>query len=401
MKFGLSKLVPVGIGLLTFAGFVGSISGSLAWWAYSTRVAVSYQGTSVTTSEQLQIGLRISKSDPKADDIISALATYEVTEDTYIATSTDRYVFAKAGGGFSAEAMQTYLTTQGQYAIDELAPVTSKDYVEGQNLTLYESLIRGRADNSEAASHTKYVRIPFVFRILKLTATGSRDDFEADRPIYLSKVIAEASSESGASTVHEALRVHFNNGTVAEQFILNVGDNTTTEASEMYTPVAGILDLDKDGYYDTEGGEELLYGSYTGTATGKYTQSGDPASMSDINGVYADMEDGAAKDAILADDENASTFLAKHPNGKTCYFDYSGLTLGKAYYKTLDSIKPDDSHTILSGGRVLCTTANSTGNYIADLDTTIWLEGWDHAVIDEAVTHKFNLGLQFQIDLVS
>ena len=61
-KFGLKKMIPVGISLLTFATFVGSISGSLAWWAYSTRAAVSYQGTSVSTSEQLQIGLKLLKA---------------------------------------------------------------------------------------------------------------------------------------------------------------------------------------------------------------------------------------------------------------------------------------------------------------------------------------------------
>ena len=50
---------------------------------------------------------------------------------------------------------------------------------------------------------------------------------------------------------------------------------------------------------------------------------------------------------------------------------------------------------------MLCTTADSAGKYLAELDTIIWLEGWDHVVIDKALSHKFNLGLQFQIDLVS
>ena len=33
----------------------------------------------------------------------------------------------------------------------------------------------------------------------------------------------------------------------------------------MYMPVAGALDLNKDGLYDfTNAGEELIYGEYTG-----------------------------------------------------------------------------------------------------------------------------------------
>ncbi len=413
-KFKLNKFLPVGIGLLTFAGFVGSISGSLAWWAYSTRVSVSYQGTSVTTSEQLQIGLKILKTDPKANDIVEALAPYGVTEETHINSATYRYVFAKAGGGLSAEAIKTYLSTQGVYAIDELAPVSSRTYTEGSAITLYESLIAGHEDNDSAALTSKYVRIPFVFRILKLNAAGSDDDYAPNRKIYLSKVMAEASSSTGGiSAVHNALRVHFANGTLAENFMINAGDesewneNWTAQQKEaaianMYTPVAGVLDLDSDGYYDISNGSEILYGVYSGTATNKHTQGqGDPTGLDDVNGVYSAITDPTEKATILADDDNASTFLAKHKTGYSSYYSYDGLTLGKAYYRTVSSIAPDSSQAVLSGGRVLCTTANSEGHYLAELDTTIWLEGWDHAVIDKALTHKFNLGLQFQIDLVS
>ena len=413
-KFRLNKLLPVGIGLLTFAGFVGSISGSLAWWAYSTRVSAAYQGTSVTTSEQLQIGLRISKTNPKAEDIVTALASYGVTEDTHIDSPSYRYVFSKAGGGLPAEAIKKYLSTEGVYAIDELAAISSRTYTEGQALTLYESLIFGNQDNITVADTSKYVRIPFVFRILKLNAAGSADDFAPNRKIYLSKVVADASdSTGGESTVQNALRVHFNNGNEAERFMISVGDNTawdpdgnwtdeqkTAAINNMYTPVSGVLDLNNDGYYDSANGTEILYGPHTGTGSAT-EQATAPTMMDDVNGMYADMPDGEEKNAILGDLANASTFLSRHEQGNNCYYNYDGLTLGKAYYRTVNSIKPNDSQAILTGGRVLCTTANSGGNYLAELETTIWLEGWDHAVVDKAITHKFSLGLQFQIDLVS
>ena len=41
------RLVTAAMGLLSFAAFVGSISGSIAWWAYSTRAGVSFTGTAV------------------------------------------------------------------------------------------------------------------------------------------------------------------------------------------------------------------------------------------------------------------------------------------------------------------------------------------------------------------
>lgn len=392
-KFGLKNLIPVGIGLLTFSAFVGSVSGSLAWWAYSTRTSVSYQGTSVSTSEQLQIGLKLLKDKFDVGEI-NELKTLGLTEDTGLANETYRYFFAKAGGGMSSEIIKKYLEFEGTYAVDELQPVTSREYVEGQDLTLYENVMTGVTVNTADALQLKYVYLPFTFRILKLNAGGTDDLYAEGRKIYLSKAVAETPT-SGVSDIQNALRVHFYNGTASEQFILNAGDTETTDASLMYTTVAGALDLDNDGVYDAAAGKELVYGDYTGTATNTFTQEGEPTKLANINGIEGLSE------ADLSNLENSSTFLAMHGEGNTCFTDYSGLTFGKAYYKTLASIKPNDNHAVLTGGRVLATTAGTAGNFIAEIDATIWLEGWDHSLVDKAQSQKFNLGLQFQIDLVN
>ena len=59
----------------------------------------------------------------------------------------------------------------------------------------------------------------------------------------------------------------------------------------------------------------------------------------------------------------------------------------------------DDGSGALTGGQPVCVTA-STEDHIARVDFTIYLEGWDHAVIDTEISHGFNLGLQFQINRV-
>ena len=392
-KFKLNKLIPVGIGLLTFSAFVGSVSGSLAWWAYSTRTSVSYQGTSVSTSEQLQIGLKLLKAKFDAGEI-NELKALGLSEDAGLANDTYRYFFAKAGGGMSSEIIKKYLEYEGTYAVDELQPVTSREYVEGNDLTLYENVMTGVYVNTANALTTKYVYLPFTFRILKLNAAGTDDLYAEGRKIYVSKAVAETPT-AGVSDVQNALRVHFNNGTASEQFILNAGDTETTDASLMYTPVAGALDLDDDGVYDAAAGQEVIYGDYTGTATNTFVQNTDPTKLANINGIEG------LSDADLSNLENSSTFLAMHGKGNTCFTDYSGLTFKKAYYKTLASVKPNDNHAVLTGGRVLTTTAGTSGNFIAELGTTIWLEGWDHSLVDKAQSQKFNLGLQFQIDLVN
>ena len=390
------KFIPVGIGLLTFAAFVGSVSGSLAWWAYSTRVAVSYQGTSVSTSEQLQIGLKLDAS-VFDNSKIAQLEAYGLEEDEEVSTAEYRYVFAKAGGGLSADVIKEYLTIEGRYAVNDLAPISTRKYPDNNALTghpkdirLYENIMAGNVVNTEPAETGKYVYLPFAFRILKLNAVSSSDKYAGGRDIYLSKLIAEASASSPGSTVQKALRVHFNNGTADDQFIL-CADTSLENDGE--TVVAGCLDLNSDGYYDSADGTEIVYGDRTFTSPNTFVQDGEPTYMSDLNDMGIEGED-------LADMTNHSTFLAKHYNGNTCYNDYSGITMGTAQYKVLNQIKPDDSHNILTGGMPLCQTSES-GDHIAELATTIWLEGWDHAVVDKAVSHQFNLGFQFQIDMIN
>ena len=387
-KFGLKKLAPFGIGLLVLATFVGSISGSLAWWAYSTRVTVSFQGTSINECEHLQIGLKTYKFDNAK---VAELEATGLEEDTDLADGDYRYVFAEPGGGFDAESIKKYLQLENKYSYNALEPVTSRTYTSGSDIHLYERPMTGTLLNTTIAKTDKYIYIPFVFRVLD----GSGDKLD-DIPIYLSGVQAEAHNETPSGKAQNALRVHFNNGTAAEQFILNVGDNETTEPENMFTYVAGCLDLIGDGVYDDNNTDtEAIYGDYSVVgATNTFVQASTPTVLSNINGVQG------VDAAYLEDLDNNTTFLASHANGKTCYTDYTGINRGKAFYKTLDAIKPDSSSAQLVGGTPLCETS-STNSHLADLNLTIWLEGWDHHIVDGEIGSKFNLGLQFQIDLLS
>ena len=246
---------------------------------------------------------------------------------------------------------------------------------------------------------SKYVHLPLLFRIVKIGPASEEDKYVGGRNIYLSKVIAEASGSNPTAKVQNALRVHFNNGTDADQFILNVGSDET-DSSVMYMPVAGALDLNKDGDYDiyTSGAnanKEIIYGEYSVSGSENlFTQSTPATELSDLNNVGADA-------ATLADTDNYTTFLAAHGENNLCYTDYSGLTFETAQYKSINQIKPDDSQAALVGGNALCVTETSGTDHLAELEATIWLEGWDHNVIDEEKLHQFNLGLQFIIDIVS
>ena len=62
MKKNLSKVIVPTLAICLGAALAGSISGTVAWYQYSTRVNAAYIGTSVGLSENLQISLRDAAS---------------------------------------------------------------------------------------------------------------------------------------------------------------------------------------------------------------------------------------------------------------------------------------------------------------------------------------------------
>ena len=68
MKANKKIILAVG-SVMTAASLVGSIAGSVAWYQYSTRATMSYTGTSVHNSENIQISL--DKTNWKGDLSIS------------------------------------------------------------------------------------------------------------------------------------------------------------------------------------------------------------------------------------------------------------------------------------------------------------------------------------------
>ena len=371
-------LLPIIAGIITFAAFVGSISGSLAWWAYSTRVSVQYQGTSVATSVQLQIGLKTEDfDDVKAQELIDL----GMLEDTDLASGNTRYFFSKAGAGLPEHTIATYLRLQGDYSINTLYPVTTRQHKIGDELKLYQPLIYTIPDNSNRTDTNRYVKIPFIFRVVTL----NEDKPVKNQYIWLTHVNMAASSPE--SHVKEALRMYMDNG--SSKYIINPSDLSTEEVGA--TKVFGLLDLNKDGYYDRDNdGKEIVYGQYTGNPNDTFVPTSD--TLANINGV--------------ADTSNYTSFYGMHKKGNTCYNSFSGIDTsdgenGLAQYRPMGYMIPQDKPTGFDEyEKAICQTANDD-NALAELDMTIYLEGWDHSVVDEELGYGFNLGLQFQINFVN
>ena len=380
--------LSIGFGTVVFLGFAATISGSLAWWAYSTRISVSYQGTSVASAEQLQIGL-------KSND--SGLAAYGMSN-----TDTPGYYFSTSGSGLQADVITYYLTHCGtNYATNKLEPVTSGSYTIGDTLSLKNSLVSGNIYNDHAADVNRYVKIPLAFRILKYDNTNTQV-YSKGQDIYLNAANAAASGSHAVNNVYKALRIYTSGMHVVEnegvkslepvKTIINPSDPAQTETGQ--TAVAGLLDLNGSGFYDTYERDgksyNIVYGQTNlaneAAVLATETVQQDPANSS------AELVNFNGTQALYAEGD---TFTAKYYKGTYHPENLAAISPKYQQYDTMHHIRPTDNDGILSSGKPIAATDLTTG--IADLELTIWLEGWDHNVVDQENQHSFNLDLQFQI----
>ena len=274
--------------------FTGVISGTTAWYAYATRASLSYGGTSVSNTEQLQIGLKIDEENFSSQaDLDSFILGLEEKGRTHEKLNGKDYVFRKPGSPLSSNILSYYLSGQG-YASNSLYPVTTKDFdwdstsdsyqkKSHSDFKLYSSLYAGETNQKEAKKE-EYVYLPFAFRVLKI---GHLSDpvYSKNQNIWLSDAQAVATNSSGKedSTIKDALRI-FVETDHEEDFLLAP---TSKEESVSYTTVAGLLDLNHDGYYDYDsyefGSREVLYGTYAGNKN--YTKNPEVSGQEKVDNI--------------------------------------------------------------------------------------------------------------------
>ena len=385
-----AKLLLGVLGLATFASLVGTVSGTLAWYAYSTRATLSYSGTSVNNTVQLQIGIasptRVTKDyDPTNEEDQMFVEFWDTVEEVKWDDDSNYYYFAPIGSGLSSPIIGAYLKSNG-YATNLLTPVTSGAYSRGDNFLLKNAPTDNHPLIDMTSDIKNYSTIPFVFRVIRSNTTTS-NDFVAGSELWLTDAQVKASSIDDGN-VYKAMRLFVDRGNDYEDdFILN------PSASEKgQTVVAGLLDLTLDHYYDyDENDNEIIYGDYETLGERKASYAG-PDEIADLNGT------GKV-------DEEYDTFTARHRPGINYYESYNGCVFKTAEYESLSSIAPikDEVSGVLhnrdaSHPTSLCKTAGAAGHYLARVNMTIYLEGWDHAIIDEEMAHYFDLGLTFEIN---
>ena len=305
------------------------------------------------------------------------------------------YYFAPVGSGLTSPVINAYLNSNG-YATNSLAPVTSGAFSRGDTFSLKCSPNPENNYNIKLAVKDYYSTIPFVFRVIR-TNTAETNKFEPNVELWLTDATVKASSTINDGDVYKAIRMYVDRDPDFERD----GINDYTEGDFILNPsatddgdtiVAGALDLTRDNYYDYDNnGDEIIYGEYETIADRKPSYAG-ADEIADLNGTGKTGED-------------YDTFTAKHRPGINYFESYENCVFKTAEYESLSTIKPiKDEQTGAMRNRdeqhptSVCKTKGEAGHFLGRVDMTVYLEGWDHSVIDQELGHYFDLGLTFEIN---
>lgn len=373
------------LAIITSAALIGTAAGSLAWYAYSRTGIVSFRGTSISNTALLNVGI--------VDDLIddgehtpyyrisqNTIDTYGLSRESHDGHSI---VFTRSTNGFDYHVIAEFLDKAG-YAVEKLSPLTTqaRSLSSTDSLILFKSPEYGHTTINQQADIIDYVKLPLAFRV----GDGS-DAGAVNTNVWLTGASVEASHEN----IHDAVRVFIENS--SRKFIMKPGSVATTTGA---TKVGGLLDLDGDGTYDYNATNayhhEYYYGEYTGTpayASSEYGGSQSAAPMVNVNGV--------------TDTSEPSTFYAKHNVSSRIIENLDAITPKVAEYETFGTVNPSiDSATgdfiVGETGIPITQTSGATGVGYATF--TIYIEGWDHSVVDKAAGYDFNLDLKFEINKI-
>ncbi|MCR5332764.1 MAG: hypothetical protein K6E11_01930 [Bacilli bacterium] len=320
----------------------GVTCGTFAWFTYETRAKIEeFQGITIGVGD-LQVGILSEAYLDRAEE-------YGLIRDE---SNPNETIYWFDGHTMENETINYVLSSNG-YATNALHPVTSRKYVTGDPLTLYAAPDFKPEEDAKASKDGR-IFLPLVFKYEDIID----DSLISNENIFLSDV--KLSTPSSDSYIHRAVRVHTDNKNNNRHLI----NPTTSEDGS--TGVGGVLDLNKDGFYDTEvTGSDLREHVY-GQAEFQYKTE-------------VETED------TFVPIEQRTTFKAGHLAGA---YSLESCTPEKAEYEGFYGFR--------NKRKWVATTNPETNNY-AYLDLSVFVEGWDEHVIDSERDLPFSMELKFEV----
>ena len=373
----LSVRLGLMAGLISLA-MLGSTAGSLAWYAYSRTVSLSFVGTTIASSSLLNVGLIDDEGIFEQQDLVD----YNLDRrQSSSGPNSHSIVWSKSRNGFSLLAIRHYLS-HAHYAVSTLKPVTTGSMAynayngEDDSFVLYRSPEFGETEFTHAAQKDAYVYLPLAFRVL-----DEDSELVPNKNIWLTDAGVTADQHAEGT-----VRV-FVDGT--NHFLMKPSDKRNSVSG---TKVGGLLSLGPSDYYDVgAGNKEYCYG--------EFTNEPNYSTLSD------DQYDVFSNDNHVEEtSDESTTFYAKHQPG-VLVPNIDEASPKEQKHAGVGLIKPSVSadgelyHDDTNGNGYPIANTSGEGN-IGYANFTIFIEGWDHSVIDQKAGYEFNLDLKFEIDRI-
>lgn len=216
MKTNKGKLLVLALSATAFLSLAGSITGTVAWYQYSTRATAGIMGSSKSVTENLQISTDGKKwgSDLKSDAILAAARKKANNQD----------------------------------AASAITPITSGNMDKDGTLKLYDApqyQYGGSYDNWHTANIKNYLQFDLYFRFIK-KVDGKTNYIQRDVKLTdLSITSLGTAKDAGKDILAKAMRVHFSSKAT------NADINSLASKDGETTATVGNLDLNNDGDLDT------------------------------------------------------------------------------------------------------------------------------------------------------
>lgn len=358
MKTRLNKIVVPTLSIAIGAAIAGSISGTVAWYQYSTRASTAYLGTSVGASGNLQIRIK------GENKWVSDLSWGDVETWLY---NHDR-----------GQAVQP--VTPGGLDKDDALPEH-----------FYRNPVAGKAAYADwlPASEQNYVTLPLEFRYVKRDGNTKEvnnvlvDEECVAEDIYISDLLIQPDWENtkvvnnvanNRKDLSNAIRVHIHsyeeddNGDPTNELnrlISNQGGTIVTH---------GELDINGDGDPDeawngTGSGAEYGFGENNQKEVIVYGEADSVQTSYSAKEDIVDVEAGQVKyyDADNVEQDEPANILPSVVNYNASNFELTNLT-----YKDGDNQRQSKK----IGTTIAFDPTDPEAEKYLQVELTIWVEGW-------------------------
>lgn len=296
-----TKIITTGLMTMITCALVGSITGTFAWYAYSTRATAELTGTTFGKAANLQLGIVATDSEISSIESVGegeSLKTGAQRWDEFYKNAglkkDGNIYWSYLGGGLSQSIIEDYLDLMG-YSRQGMRPTTSGVYTEEgeenpnfkpeklidkdnypyliNNLDITpKTMPTDEREGDVVASKNDYSVLPLAMRVIDVKNSESTTVPMNNVDIYVSNIDFSALGSNGiaesslleSSNIAKAFRIDFktwnSDETKANRDIVSPGYATGSSIK-----IGGLLDSDLDGYVDVDLYKEVQNGENTET----------------------------------------------------------------------------------------------------------------------------------------